>query len=77
MSPLFKVAVGSPDAYVIKTRNRLIHTAEDIDEDILFNDMQRLKAIIERLLLRILGWNDLSRAPNKYQLEYLRKNNDV
>jgi hypothetical protein len=41
---------------ILETRNRLFHSSEQIDIDSLANETQRLKVILARLLLKILGW---------------------
>ena len=47
------------------TRNKLIHTADEIDSAHLFKETYRLRSLVERLILKMLGWNDMSGAPEE------------
>ena len=44
------------------TRNALIHSANKIDGDLLFYETYRVQTIVERLLLKLLGWKNIYRA---------------
>ena len=44
------------------TRNALVHSANEIDFDILFCETYRVQTIVERLLLKLLGWKDIHGA---------------
>lgn len=47
---------------MINTRGELFHSSKELNLDRLARDRHRLQIIIERLLLRLLGWSDLSRS---------------
>lgn len=47
------------------TRNKLIHTADEIDSAHLFKETYCLRSLVERLILKMLGWNDMSGAPEE------------
>ncbi|MDH3889573.1 MAG: hypothetical protein OEV49_00690 [candidate division Zixibacteria bacterium] len=67
-----------PDAKLgfIRTRDTLLHSTDPVPPDRLYNDMERVQAIVDRLLLRLLGWDDLSATPSEYTLERLSKVHD-
>ena len=44
----------------INTRNQLFHSSEKIDMEFLAKEHERLRIIVERFLLKILGWSDLA-----------------
>ena len=48
---------------LIKTRDKLFHSSLEIDIDLLIKERDRLQALLERILLRMLGWDDISRSP--------------
>jgi hypothetical protein len=54
---------GSQQPTLIKTRDELFHSSHEIDMDLLVRERDRLQALLERILLRMLGWDDLSRSP--------------
>ena len=56
---------------LINTRNKIFHTKQKIDIKVLVKETRRLQAIVERLLLRILGWNDFSRSPDEITKRWL------
>ena len=51
---------------LIKTRDLLFHTSKGMDIDHLILEYYRLRSILERLLLGLLGWRDFSRSPDRY-----------
>lgn len=51
------------DLTLLKTRDKLFHSSEELDADLLVKEFYRLQAIVQRLLLRLLGWVDLSHSP--------------
>ena len=55
---------------VIKARNAVIHALEHDDTD-LFKECERLQIILERLLLRILQWEDVDQVAKEHDLRYL------
>ena len=48
----------------IDVRNDLIHSGKLQDDDEFLKEMLRLEAILQRVLLRWLGWQDLWSAPS-------------
>lgn len=60
------------DLSIVKTRNSLFHSSEDIDLSLLAKETERLKIILARILLRMLGWQDISHSQSRYTLEWLR-----
>lgn len=59
---------------LLRTRNRLVHGDVAIgDSGEFFRESTRLSALLDRLLLRSLGWTDLSLAPSEHDLDYLRR----
>ena len=48
---------------LIKTRDKLFHSSESVDHDQLIHELDRLRALVDRLLLSLLGSRDFSRAP--------------
>ena len=61
---------GDPLRFII-TRNTLLHTDSEIDPGTLFRHTARLEAVVERILLRLLGWEDLSRSPSPAMKDWL------
>lgn len=59
------------DFTLVKTRDVLFHSSTGINEDLLFKEYYRLRIIIDRLLLRILDWPDLSLVPSSYIKKWL------
>lgn len=53
------------DLNIFKVRNELFHTAKFFDIEILDNATQRIKYIVARLIIKILGWNGRSNIPSK------------
>lgn len=58
---------------LIKTRDVLFHSSRDMDIDYLGDEELRLGALLERLLLSMLGWKDYSQAPISYLRTWLQK----
>jgi len=56
---------------LINTRDRLFHTSEEREGMFLLEETERLQAIVGRLLLRMLGWHDISCCPRKDLLAIL------
>jgi hypothetical protein len=57
---------------LVLTRNALFHGSARLEIDPLSRELERLRAIIARLLLRMLGWEDLSNAPDVAFLTWLQ-----
>ena len=70
---LYPANVASPSFF--KTRNKLVHSANEIDFDILFCETYRVQTIVERLLLKLLGWKDIHGA-GSVPVGYLAKGPD-
>lgn len=58
---------------LISTRDQLFHSSKEINHDHLFREFYRLKSLLERLLLRLLGWRHLDRSPDDYTKNWLRE----
>lgn len=56
---------------LIKTRDDLFHSSQKFNIGLLVKELYRLQALIERLLLRMLGWQDLSRSPAEHKKKWL------
>jgi len=56
---------------IIQTRDDLLHSSRTIDFKFLSKESYRLRSIIERILLRMLGWKDISNSPKNYIKEWL------
>jgi len=54
------------------TRNALFHTNKEFTERS-YKDCYRLQYILERLLLKMLGWSDFKNSPPEHTLEWLRE----
>jgi len=59
------------DLTLVKTRNDLFHSSQELDMDLLVRERDRLQALVERILLRMLGWNDISRSPTHSLKQWL------
>ena len=60
------------DLSIVKTRNALFHTSEDMDLTLLVKETERLKIVLARILLRMLGWEDISHSQDRFTKEWLR-----
>ena len=56
---------------LITTRNNLFHSSVNPDYDLLIKEDMRLDALVGRILLRTLDWDDISKSPNRFILEWL------
>jgi hypothetical protein len=59
------------DFTLIKTRDNLFHSSIDIDYDNLIKELHRLQALLERLLLSVLGWSNFINAPTEQERQWL------
>jgi hypothetical protein len=59
------------EATFFTTRNQLIHTAGEVNEELLLKDTYRVRSLAERIILRMLEWYDLSGAPDEGLRQYL------
>jgi len=55
-------------------RNKFVHASGKLDPDELFREKERLQAIVERIILKMLKWNDLSMSPDPAKAAWLSKN---
>ena len=55
------------------TRNSLVHSGHRPEEEVFFRDLERLRSVVERLLLRLLGWEDTSQSPHRIDRDWLIK----
>ena len=59
---------------LVDTRNKLVHGDGALaDTDEFFREATRLSGLLDRVLLRTLGWTDLSSAPSKHDLDWTRR----
>ena len=49
---------------IIETRDQLFHSSQALDLKYLIKETRRLQALVERIILSILGWKDFSRSPD-------------
>lgn len=61
---------------LVKTRNRLFHSSEEINSWVLIREMQRLRVLVERILLALLGWTDFSQSPPEHERRFLTQSHD-
>ena len=57
---------------LFKVRNNLVHASSDIDIDLLHIELIRLRLLIEVIILKTLGWNDLKSIFESYDMEYVK-----
>lgn len=57
----------------IDTRNKLVHGSPLTDTEFMVKETARTRAVVERLILRLLGWDDLSYSPPPYVSQWLAK----
>ena len=55
----------------IGVRNKLVHSAESVEPAQLYFDTERLRVVLERLLLKLLGWQDTYGAASSMEAERL------
>lgn len=55
----------------INTRDKLFHSTDEIDMELLAKEHTRLQVIVERILLILLGWNNLSRTLSETTKKWL------
>jgi len=58
-------------ASLINTRNNLVHGGDISSPSSIAGEFERLQAVIERLILRMLGWKDTSQSPPEIKRERL------
>ncbi len=57
---------------LIQTRNLLFHSSSETIYETLEEEAHRAQALVERVILRLLGWEDLSRAPQHEKMRWLQ-----
>jgi hypothetical protein len=62
------------DFTLVKTRNQLFHTSADVDIDLLIKELHRLQALLERILLSMLGWARHTNSPSEQMRKWLVSN---
>jgi hypothetical protein len=62
------------DFTLLKTRDNLFHSSKEIDYDYLIKETHRLQALLERVLLSMLGWPKFRNSPNEYKKKWLNSN---
>ena len=58
---------------VAKTRNAFFHEASINDHQACVKDSARLQAIVERGILKLLGWQDDNFHPDAFRTDWLRR----
>ena len=53
------------------TRNKLIHESYEIEIELLSKEYVRLRLIVEKLILKILKWEDFDEMDNKFEIKYI------
>jgi hypothetical protein len=61
------------DISLIKTRDDLFHSSNKPDHDHLIRELYRLRSLIERVLLSMLGWSDHSNSPDGWTKNLIQK----
>jgi hypothetical protein len=59
------------DFTLIKTRNQLFHSSAEIDIEHLIKELHRLQAIVERVILSMLGWSQYHNSPDEWKRNWL------
>jgi hypothetical protein len=72
ISPATGLYPGDAEPSLIKTRNTLIHKGHIDDLEFIDREAVRVRALVERALMVLLGWKDLSRAPPRYVSSWLQ-----
>lgn len=57
----------------IDARNKLLHTKQHPNVDDLFKELYRLRAIVERIILKMLKWDDLKNTPEYWIKDWISK----
>ncbi|HEX9829347.1 MAG TPA: hypothetical protein VGB10_03970, partial [Bacteroidota bacterium] len=60
---------------LINTRNTLFHSSQEINSDGLVNEMYRVQALVERIILSLLGWRDFSKSPESFIKSFITRAN--
>ena len=55
----------------IGVRNKLLHSAEPVDSEILFYEEERLRIVLERLIIKLLGCQETNWAASNTEAKYL------
>ncbi len=58
-------------ATLVTTRNKLVHRAQVDDIAFIHREIARVRALVERALLSLVGWGDVSRAPPRFVSTWL------
>jgi hypothetical protein len=61
----------SAESSLVRSRDQLFHSSDELDRDYLGKELHRLKALLERFLLSMMGWRDFSRSPMPYERDWL------
>jgi hypothetical protein len=51
---------------LVITRNQLVHRAHVDDIEFISREIVRIRAVVERALLKLVGWENVSRAPARF-----------
>ncbi len=77
-----KYSIDNSDLYptgsnfkLIETRNTLFHTSVELDFKYLVKETFRLDVVLQRIILRLLNWPDISHTLDDYRKRWLSKDN--
>jgi hypothetical protein len=59
------------DFTLIKTRDQLFHSSAETNIELLIKELHRLQAIVERVLLSMLGWSQHNNSPDEQERHWL------
>ena len=59
---------------IIDIRAELIHSSSEVDVESLILNEIRLKAIVQRIIIKMLGWNETNQVPNHFLRAILKEN---
>lgn len=62
---------GTEKPGFIRLRNRMVHSSDDIDVSELYFETERIRVVLERMLLNLLGWKDTYGAASVPEAEKL------
>ena len=61
---------------LINTRNRITHDSKNVEMNILFKEYFRLRMLLEILILKILGWDDLTKLLQSDEMQLVTLKDD-
>ena len=58
---------------IFKTRNRLFHSSKHPSPETIDKELIRLQVLLSRIILKMLGWDDISEVRDARDFSYLVK----